>query len=74
METGDQGSGLQLAERLAAVSLAIDLGMDQPMEHVLRAWLIAGRLGEHLDLGLEASIAVSRDDAGVTRLWPMPRR
>ncbi len=48
---GDQDSGLRLAELLAAFSLATDLGMGQPMEHVLRSWLIAGRLGERLDLG-----------------------
>jgi HD-GYP domain-containing protein (c-di-GMP phosphodiesterase class II) len=51
---GEQDSGLRLAELLAAFSLATDLGMGQPMEHVLRSWLIAGRLGERLDLGAEA--------------------
>ncbi|HEY5990533.1 MAG TPA: HD domain-containing phosphohydrolase [Streptosporangiaceae bacterium] len=54
MEPGDQVSGLRLAELLAAFSLATDLGMGQPMEHVLRSWLIAGRLGERLGLGAEA--------------------
>src|SRR6266511_3619145 len=28
----------------------MDLGMGQPMEHVLRSWLIAARLGEHVGL------------------------
>src|SRR5260370_14048675 len=28
----------------------MDLGLGQPMEHVLRAWLIAARLGEHVGL------------------------
>jgi HD-GYP domain-containing protein (c-di-GMP phosphodiesterase class II) len=51
---GDQGSGLRLAELLAAFSLATDLGMGQPMEHILRSWLIAGRLGERLGLEAEA--------------------
>jgi hypothetical protein len=37
---GDQGSGLRLAELVAAFSLATDLGMGQPMEHVLRSWLM----------------------------------
>jgi len=54
MGEGEQGSGLRLAELLAAFSLAIDLGMGQPMEHVLRSWLIAGRLGDRQGLGAEA--------------------
>jgi HD-GYP domain-containing protein (c-di-GMP phosphodiesterase class II) len=52
VEAGDRDSGLRLAELLAAFSLATDLGLGQPMEHVLRSWLIAGRLAERL--GLEA--------------------
>lgn len=44
----DRDSGVKLAELVAAFSLAMDLGMGQPMEHVLRAWLIATRLGDHL--------------------------
>jgi HD-GYP domain-containing protein (c-di-GMP phosphodiesterase class II) len=35
---------------VAAFSLATDLGLGQPMEHVLRSWLIAARLGEHVGL------------------------
>ncbi len=46
----DQQSGVRLAELVAAFSLATDLGLGQPMEHVLRSWLIAARLGEHLGL------------------------
>jgi HD-GYP domain-containing protein (c-di-GMP phosphodiesterase class II) len=42
--------GITLAELLAAFSLATDLGLGQPMEHVLRSWRIAARLGEHIDL------------------------
>jgi hypothetical protein len=42
---GDPGSGVRLAELVGAFSLATDLGMGQPMEHVLRSWLIAVRLG-----------------------------
>jgi HD domain len=30
--------------------------MGQPMEHVLRSWLIAARLGERLDLGAEVRV------------------
>lgn len=43
-------SGVTLAELLAAFSLATDLGLGQPMEHALRAWQIAGRLGPHVGL------------------------
>ena len=50
MEAGDSNSGVRLAELLATVSLATDLGLGQPMEHVLRSWLIAMRLGDHLGL------------------------
>ena len=39
-----------LAELLAVLSLAADLGMGQPMEHVLRQTLIALRLAERLGL------------------------
>jgi len=38
--------GLRLAELVAALSLGIDLGFGQPMEHVLRQSLIALRLAE----------------------------
>jgi HD-GYP domain-containing protein (c-di-GMP phosphodiesterase class II) len=41
----DRG-GVRLAELVAALSLGIDLGFDQPMEHVLRQCLIALRLAE----------------------------
>jgi len=41
------GAGpVRLAELLAALSLGIDLGFDQPMEHVLRQCRIALRIGE----------------------------
>jgi HD-GYP domain-containing protein (c-di-GMP phosphodiesterase class II) len=38
--------GLRRPELLASLSLAIDLGLGQPMEHVLRSGLIALRLAE----------------------------
>jgi len=41
---------VSLAELLAVLSLAADLGMGQPMEHVLRQCLIALRLAERLGL------------------------
>jgi len=50
LEARERDSGLRLAELVAAFSLAMDLGLGQPMEHVLRAWLIAARLGDHVGL------------------------
>ncbi|MCX4098490.1 HD domain-containing phosphohydrolase [Nocardia sp. alder85J] len=41
---------VRLAELLAVLSLASDLGMGQPMEHVLRQCLIALRLAQRLGL------------------------
>ena len=41
---------VRLAELVATLSLGTDLGLGQPMEHVLRQCLIALRLGEHLGL------------------------
>ncbi len=57
MSSGDRDSGLRLPEVVAAFSLATDLGLGQPMEHVLRSWAIATRLGEHM--GIEDDIAAS---------------
>ena len=42
--------GIALADLLAAFSLATDLGLGQPMEHVLRSWRIATRLSDVIDL------------------------
>src|SRR6266851_5169728 len=42
--------GLRLAELLAALSLATDLGMGQPLEEALRTCLIALSLGDRLGL------------------------
>jgi HD-GYP domain-containing protein (c-di-GMP phosphodiesterase class II) len=50
VQAGGRDSGLRLAELIAAFSLAMDLGLGQPMEHVLRSWLIAARLGDHVGL------------------------
>jgi HD-GYP domain-containing protein (c-di-GMP phosphodiesterase class II) len=44
----------RLAELVGALSLGIDLGFGQPMEHVLRQCLIAVRLAERLGLDDEA--------------------
>jgi hypothetical protein len=45
------GARVRLAELVAALSLGVDLGFGQPMEHVLRQCLIALRLAERVGLG-----------------------
>jgi len=40
----------RLAELIAALSLATDLGLGQPMEHVMRSCLISQRLGKRMGL------------------------
>lgn len=45
--------GLRLAKLMAALSLATDLGMGQPLEQALRTCLIALGLGERLGLSSE---------------------
>lgn len=53
------GSGdVRLAELVAALSLGIDLGFNQPMEHVLRQCLIALRLAEHVGVDEETRASV----------------
>jgi HD-GYP domain-containing protein (c-di-GMP phosphodiesterase class II) len=54
--TGDRGA--RLAELVAALSLGVDLGFGQPMEHVLRQCLIALRLGGDAGLGEQDRMAV----------------
>src|SRR6187455_680558 len=49
MAQGDGAGAVGLAELVAALSLGVDLGFGQPMEHVLRQCLIALRLAERLD-------------------------
>jgi HD-GYP domain-containing protein (c-di-GMP phosphodiesterase class II) len=49
---------VRLAELLAALSLGIDLGFSQPMEHVLRQCLIALRLAEQAGVDEEGRSAV----------------
>ena len=41
---------IRLAELVATLSLGTDLGLGQPMEHVIRQTLIALRMSEHLGL------------------------
>jgi HD-GYP domain-containing protein (c-di-GMP phosphodiesterase class II)/DNA-binding CsgD family transcriptional regulator len=51
-------NGLRRAELLAALSLAIDLGLGQPMEHMLRSSLIAGRIAERMGLDAQQRATV----------------
>jgi hypothetical protein len=48
MVRAERDSGITLADLLAAFSLATDLGLGQPMEHVLRSWQIATRLATYM--------------------------
>ena len=52
------GREVRLAELVAALSLGIDLGFGQPMEHVLRQCLIALRLAEGIGLDEEQRAVV----------------
>lgn len=49
---------VRLAELVAALSLGIDLGFGQPMEHVLRQCLIASRLADRIGLDGRTRAAV----------------
>jgi HD-GYP domain-containing protein (c-di-GMP phosphodiesterase class II) len=49
---------VRLAELVAALSLGIDLGFGQPMEHVLRQCLIALRLAERAGLDEESRAVI----------------
>jgi hypothetical protein len=67
-------AGIRLAELVAAWSLATDLGTGQPMQHALRACLLASRLGEAPGLN-EARIRVFSDTLGLMQqlgLAPVP--
>ncbi|MDP9219688.1 MAG: LuxR C-terminal-related transcriptional regulator [Actinomycetota bacterium] len=46
----ERDQGVTLAELLAAFSLATDLGLGQPMEHILRSWRVAARLAKQVEL------------------------
>jgi HD-GYP domain-containing protein (c-di-GMP phosphodiesterase class II) len=54
----DEEGRIRVAELVAALSLGIDLGFGQPMEHVLRQCLIALRLAERAGLGEDSRAAV----------------
>jgi HD-GYP domain-containing protein (c-di-GMP phosphodiesterase class II) len=58
-QDGAGGSGgVRAAELVAALSLGIDLGFGQPMEHVLRQCLIALKLAERAGLDEESRAGV----------------
>lgn len=50
MGISEGDSGVCLAELIAALSLGVDLGLGQPMEHVLRESMLALGLGERFGL------------------------
>ena len=54
MTDGTNRATVRLAELVASLSLGIDLGFGQPMEHVLRQCLIALRLAECIGLNDDA--------------------
>src|SRR5260370_11110352 len=58
MDAGDASSGVRLAELVVALSLATDLGLGQPQEHVLRQTVIARRLAAAAGLPDEQQAAV----------------
>ncbi|HEY2551583.1 MAG TPA: HD domain-containing phosphohydrolase [Streptosporangiaceae bacterium] len=58
MDGGAASPPVRLAEVVAALSLGVDLGFGQPMEHVLRQCLIALRLAERAGLGESERAAV----------------
>jgi HD-GYP domain-containing protein (c-di-GMP phosphodiesterase class II) len=58
MGSGTGPTEVRLAELVAALSLGVDLGFDQPMEHVLRECLIALRLAERVGLDEDERLVV----------------
>src|SRR5580698_10343289 len=58
MAGGAGRSNVRLAELVAALSLGVDLGFGQPMEHVLRQCLIALRIADRAGLGEQDRVAV----------------
>jgi HD domain len=53
-----QHDRVRLAELVATLSLGTDLGLGQPMEHVIRQTLIALRMGDRLGLSAEERTVV----------------
>jgi hypothetical protein len=72
MASPAEGTHVRLAELVAALSIGIDLGFGQPMEHVLRQCLIALRLAERLGLDEDESAAVYyRPSSSTSAATPM---
>ena len=65
-----RSQGVPLAELVAALSLATDLGVGQPMEHALRSCLLGVRLGENLGLDESELVHVYYGDELVRSLAP----
>ncbi len=57
-QTGERGAGPRRAEVLAALSIAIDLGLGLPVEHVLRSSMIAAMLADECELDAEQRATV----------------
>ena len=55
---GEESDRVRLSELVAALSMGIDLGFGQPMEHVLRQCLIAVHIADQLGLEDEARPSV----------------
>jgi len=58
LSAGTDRAHVRLAELVAALSLGVDLGFGQPMEHVLRQCLIALRMAERVGLDDEQRAVV----------------
>ena len=72
MRTRVAGSGVRLAELMAALSMATDLGMGQPLESALSSCVVAMRLGEAL--GLDDQTHARRLLPGAAALHRLQRR
>jgi hypothetical protein len=59
-------TGVRLAELIAMISLGTDLGMGQPMEHVMRQSLIALRLAERVP----RAVQLRSDRPGLFKIEP----
>ena len=54
LDVASATTDVRLADLVGAFSLATDLGLGQPMDHVLRAWRIAAALGDHVGIDGDA--------------------
>lgn len=53
LQEREEGTGMRLAELVAALSLATDLGLGLPSEHILRQTRIALRLADHVGADMQ---------------------